>query len=313
MAIILVTGGAGFIGSHIATALVERGDRVRVLDNLCTGFRQNLAHIDKDVEFVEGDVSDPTAVAAAIDNVEIVFHEAALASVPLSVERPLDSNRACVTGTVNILDQAHRAGVRRVVYAASSAAYGDRPTSSKRESDVPMPLSPYAAAKLAGEHYCQAFYHTHGLETVCLRYFNVFGPRQDPQSPYSAVIPLFITKVLSGQSPIVYGDGLQSRDFTYVENVVHGNLLAAEAQDAAGRTFNMADGRSTTLLQLLAALRELLDREITPIHEPARVGDVRDSLADVTAARTTLGYEPRIAFEEGLARSIEYYRSLAGA
>jgi UDP-glucose 4-epimerase len=176
-----------------------------------------------------------------------------------------------------------------------------------------MPLSPYAAAKLAGEHYCRAFYHTHGLETVCLRYFNVFGPRQDPESPYSAVIPLFITKILSGESPIIYGDGLQSRDFTYVENVAHGNLLAAEAKDASGKTLNLADGRSTTLLQLLAALRELLGKEITPIHEPARVGDVRDSLADITAARTTLGYEPQVNFEEGLARSIDYYRTIAGA
>ena len=174
-----------------------------------------------------------------------------------------------------------------------------------------MPLSPYAAAKLAGEYYCQAFFHTHGLETVCLRYFNVFGPRQDPQSPYSAVIPLFITKILSGQPPTIYGDGLQSRDFTYVENVVHGNLLAAEVREAAGKTFNMADGRSTTLLQLLAALRELLHQEITPIHEPPRVGDVRDSLADIMAARNVLGYEPRINFEEGLARSIDYYQSVA--
>lgn len=313
MASILVTGGAGFIGSHIATALVERGDRVRVLDNLCTGFRSNLAHIEADVEFIEGDVSDPKCVASAVRGVEVVFHQAALASVPLSIERPLDSNRACVTGTVNVLEQAHQAGVRRVVYAASSAAYGNRPTSSKRESDQPMPLSPYAAAKLAGEYYCQAFYHTHGLETVCLRYFNVFGPRQDPQSPYSAVIPLFITKILSGQPTTIYGDGLQSRDFTYVENVVHGNLLAAEVREAAGRTFNMADGRSTTLLQLLAALRDLLQQEITPIHEPPRAGDVRDSLADITAARTVLGYEPQINFEEGLARSIDYYRSVAAA
>jgi UDP-glucose 4-epimerase len=176
-----------------------------------------------------------------------------------------------------------------------------------------MPLSPYAAAKLAGEHYCHAFYHTHGLETVCLRYFNVFGPRQDPQSPYSAVIPIFISQILAGESPTIYGDGFQSRDFTYVENVVHGNLLAAEAAEAPGKTFNMADGRTTTLLQLLAALRELLDQEITPIHEPARVGDVRDSLADITAARTTLGYEPQVDFEDGLARSIDYYRRIAGA
>jgi UDP-glucose 4-epimerase len=310
MATFLVTGGAGFIGSHIAEALVERGDQVRILDNLCTGFRDNFASFGDDVEFVEGDISDPDIVAKAVRGIDCIFHEAALASVPLSVERPLDSNRACVTGTVNILDQAHRAGVRRVVYAGSSAAYGDRPSSSKRESDMPMILSPYAAAKLAGELYCQAFYHTHGLETVCLRYFNVFGPRQDPKSAYSAVIPLFITKLLSGESPIVFGDGLQSRDFTFVKNVVHGNLLAAQAADAPGKTFNIADGRSTTLLQLLHLLEELLEVEVNPIHEAARVGDVRESLADITAARTLLGYEPKVTFEEGLRQSIDYYRSV---
>lgn len=310
MATFLVTGGAGFIGSHIAEALVQRGDQVRILDNLCTGFRNNFSTFAKDIEFIEGDISDADAVAKAMVGVDCVFHEAALASVPLSVERPLDSNRACVTGTVNILDQAQRAGVRRVVYAGSSAAYGDRPSSSKRESDMPMILSPYAAAKLAGELYCQAFYHTHGLETVCLRYFNVFGPRQDPNSAYSAVIPLFITKLLSGQQPVVFGDGLQSRDFTFVKNVVHGNLLAAEAADAPGRTFNIADGRSTTLLQLLRLLKELLEVEVKPIHEAARIGDVRESLADITAARTVLGYEPKITFEEGLRQSIDYYRSV---
>lgn len=310
MATFLVTGGAGFIGSQIAESLVQRGDRVRILDNLCTGFRENFGSFADEVEFVEGDISDPDIVAKAVRGIDCVFHEAALASVPLSVERPLDSNRACVTGTVNILDQAHRAGVRRVVYAGSSAAYGDRPSSSKRESDMPMILSPYAAAKLAGELYCQAFYHTHGLETVCLRYFNVFGPRQDPKSAYSAVIPLFITKLLSGESPVVFGDGLQSRDFTFVKNVVHGNLLAAEAADAPGKTFNIADGRSTTLLQLLRLLEELLEVEVNPIHEAPRVGDVRESLADITAARTVLGYEPKVTFEEGLRQSIDYYRSV---
>ncbi len=310
MAIYLVTGGAGFIGSHIAEALVERGDQVRILDNLCTGFVDNFALFKDDVEFVEGDISDPDIVAKAVRGVDCIFHEAALASVPLSVERPMESNRACVTGTVTVLDQAHRAGVRRVVYAGSSAAYGDRPSSSKRESDLPMILSPYAAAKLAGEMYCQAFYHSHGMETVCLRYFNVFGPRQDPKSAYSAVIPLFITKLLAGESPVVFGDGLQSRDFTFVKNVVHGNLLAAEAVDAPGKTFNIADGRSTTLLQLLHLLEELLDVKANAIHEPPRAGDVRESLADITAARTVLGYEPQSTFEAGLRQSIDYYRSV---
>ena len=218
-----------------------------------------------------------------------------------------------MTGTVNILDQAQRAGVRRVVYAGSSAAYGDRPSSSKRETDTPMILSPYAAAKLAGELYCQAFYHSHGLETVCLRYFNVFGPRQDPGSAYSAVIPLFITQLLNGGSPTVYGDGGQSRDFTFVENVVHGNLLAAEAAEAPGNTFNIADGRSTTLLQLLKLLEELLEVDVQPTHEAPRVGDVRESLADISAARRVLGYEPKVTFEEGLRQSIEYYRSVVAA
>ncbi len=313
MATYLVTGGGGFIGSHIAEALVRRGDNVRILDNLCTGFTANFAAFADDIEFIEGDICDPAIVAKAVTGVECVFHEAALASVPLSVERPLDSNSACVTGTVNILDQAQRAGVRRVVYAGSSAAYGDRPNSSKRESDAPMILSPYAAAKLAGELYCQAFYQSHGLETVCLRYFNVFGPLQDPDSAYSAVIPLFITRLLGGGSPTVYGDGLQSRDFTFVENVVHGNLLAADATDAPGMTFNIADGRSTTLLQLLDLLEELLAVEVKPIHEAARVGDVRESLADITAARTVLGYEPKVTFEEGLRKSIDYYKSVVAA
>lgn len=313
MATFLVTGGAGFIGSNIAEALVRRGDKVRILDNLCAGFTANFADFADDVEFIEGSICDPSVVAKAVRGVEVIFHEAALASVPLSVERPLDSNAACVTGTVNVLDQAQRAGVRRVVYAASSAAYGDRANSSKRESDAPMILSPYAAAKLAGELYCQAFYHSHGLETVCLRYFNVFGPRQDPNSAYSAVIPLFITRLLSGQAPIVYGDGLQSRDFTYVENVVHGNLLAADANDAPGKTINLADGRSTTLMQLLGLLAELLEVEVAPVHEPARVGDVRESLADITLARTILKYEPKVTFEEGLRKSIDYYKSVVAA
>ncbi len=231
----LVTGGAGFIGSHIVEALVNRGDRVRVLDNLSTGKPANLAQAaslsptQEPIEFIEGDLVDPEAVREAVAGVDCIFHMAALASVPLSVERPLDTHAACVTGTLNLLDAARRAGVRRLVYAASSAAYGDRPTSAKRETDLPDPISPYGAAKLAAELYCQVFTATYGFETVCLRYFNVFGPRQDPDSPYSAVIPLFLTAMLSGRQPHVYGDGRQSRDFTFVSNVVDGNLLAADA------------------------------------------------------------------------------------
>jgi UDP-glucose 4-epimerase len=310
----LVTGGAGFIGSHIAEALVSRGDRVRVLDDLCTGHVGNLNRLEGKVEFIKGDVVDARTVASAVRGVDCVFHEAALASVSRSVERPLDTHAACVTGTLTVLDEARKAGVRRVVYAASSSAYGDQPTSSKRESDLPAPISPYGAAKLAGEAYCQAFAGTYGFETVSIRYFNVFGPRQDPHSQYSAVIPLFITAMLAGKRPTIYGDGQQSRDFTYVGNVVHGNLLAADADAnlVSGRTLNVANGRSTSLLELIAVLNRLLGTTIEPVHAAARAGDVRDSLADITMARQRLAYEPQVDFEEGLRRSIDYYRGLAG-
>jgi UDP-glucose 4-epimerase len=306
----LVTGGAGFIGSHIAEGLVARGDKVRVLDNLSTGHLTNLEHLGNRVEFVEGDVSNPAVVAKAVKGVDCVFHQAALASVPRSVEHPLDTNEACVTGTLVMLDEARRAGVRRLVYAASSSAYGDQPTSSKRESDLPAPISPYGAAKYAGEMYCQAFTATYGFETVCIRYFNVFGPRQDPNSQYSAVIPLFITAMLAGKRPTIYGDGHQSRDFTYVANVVHGNLLAADAKNAAGRSLNVANGRNTSLLELIAVLNNLLGTNVQPVHAAARAGDVRESLADITLARKLLEYEPQVWFEDGLRRSIEYYKSI---
>ena len=309
----LVTGGAGFIGSHIATTLNQRGDRVRVLDNLSTGFRSNLDHLRGGIEFIEGDITDPVTVGKALMGVDCVFHQAALASVPRSVEYPLDTNHHCVTGTLTVLDQARRAGVRRVVYAASSSAYGDQPYSSKREEDLPAPLSPYAVAKLAGEYYCQAFHHTYGLETVGIRYFNVFGPRQDPDSPYSAVIPLFITKILADQSPTIYGDGLQTRDFTFVENVVHANLLAADAPDAVGHVINVANGRATSLLTLIDCLNRLLGTNVQPQHTEPRAGDVRDSLADISKATRLLGYEPPIDFETGLARSIEYYKQLVNS
>jgi UDP-glucose 4-epimerase len=308
----LVTGGAGFIGSHIAEALVARGDRVRVLDNLSTGSLANLESFRQGVEFIEGDLLDPPALARAVAGVECIFHEAALASVPRSIERPLDTHAACVTGTVNLLDAARRAGVRRVVYAASSSAYGDQPYTSKRELDLPAPLSPYAAAKLAAEFYCQAFTASFGLETVALRYFNVFGPRQDPNSPYSAVIPRFITAILSGGQPVIYGDGMQSRDFSFVANVVHANLLAADAPNVAGRMLNVANGQSTNLLSLLEMLNRLLGTHVQPRHDPPRAGDVRESLADITQARKMLGYEPIVSFEEGLRRSVGYYRALAG-
>ena len=312
----LVTGGAGFIGSHIAQALLERGDRVRVLDNLSTGKRENLPAAGGPaagpVELIQADLTDMEAVSAAMRGVDCVFHQAALASVPRSIERPLDTHAACVTGTLVVLDAARRAGVRRVVYAASSSAYGDQPTSSKRETDLPLPLSPYAAAKLAGEYYCHAFAQSYGLETVALRYFNVFGPRQDPGSPYSAVIPLFITAMLAGRQPEIYGDGQQSRDFTYVDNVVAGNLLAADAAGVSGRVMNVANGRATTLLSLVALLNDMLGTKLGPIHHPARTGDVRESLADISLARKLLAYDPQVDFEEGLRRTAAYYRGLAG-
>jgi UDP-glucose 4-epimerase len=304
----LVTGGAGFIGSHIAEALVRRGDQVRVLDNLSTGSLENLAGFRDGLEFIEGDITDAEVVARAVRGVDCIFHEAALASVPASVERPLATHAACVTGTLNLLDAARRAGVRRLVYAASSAAYGDQPSSSKRENDLPAPISPYGAAKLAAEYYCRAFTATYGFETVALRYFNVFGPRQDPNSPYSAVIPLFLTALLAGRQPVIYGDGRQSRDFTFVANVVQANLLAADAADVAGEVLNVANGRSTDLLTLLEVLNRLLETNVAPIHAPPRVGDVRESMADITLARRLLGFDPQIGFEEGLRRSIGYYK-----
>lgn len=306
----LVTGGAGFIGSHIAEALVSRGDEVRVLDAFTTGHLSNLADIQHRITIIKGDVRDEATVAEAMQGVDCVFHQAALASVPMSVERPLDSHAVCATGTVNVLNQARLAKVRRVVYAASSSAYGDRPTSSKRETDLPQPLSPYAAAKLTGELYCEAFYHTYGLETVGLRYFNVFGPRQDPKSPYSAVIPLFITRLLAGERPVIFGDGYQSRDFCFVANVVHANLLASSAPGVAGRVYNVGNGRSTTLLELIQHLNSLLGTDVEPAHEPPRLGDVRDSMADISLARSVLDYEPLIDLEEGLRRSVEYYKSI---
>jgi UDP-glucose 4-epimerase len=307
----LVTGGAGFIGSHLARALVERGERVRVLDNLSTGHRKNLAPIEDHIEFVKGDLVDRAAVDRALEGVEVVFHQAALASVPRSVVAPLDTNASCVTGTVNLLDAARYCGVRRVVYAGSSSAYGDQPTPAKHEELLPAPVSPYAAAKLAGEFYCQVFTATYGLETVTVRYFNVFGPRQDPQSQYAAVIPKFITEILAGKRPTIFGDGQQSRDFTYIDNIVHGNLLAAEAPAAVGRTINVACGEQFNLLELMAAINAALGTKVEPIFAAARAGDVRDSLADIGLARKLLKYEPVVGFEEGLRRTVDYYRKTA--
>jgi len=308
MPLYLVTGGAGFIGSHLAEALVQRGAHVRVLDNLSTGNIDNLESIRRRIDFVQGDVTDAATVGRLVEGVDCIFHQAALPSVPRSVQAPLETHAACVTGTVTLLDAARRAGVRRLVYAASSSAYGDQPYSSKRETDRPAPLSPYGAAKLAAEFYCQAFTATYGFPTISLRYFNVFGPRQDPNSPYSAVIPRFVTALLSGRQPIIYGDGRQQRDFTYIANVVQANLRAAEADQVRCGVFNVATGRTTDLLTLIGMLNRVLRCNVAPLHEPPRAGDVRDSMADITRARQLLGYEPQVDLEEGLRRTVQHYQ-----
>lgn len=306
---VVVTGGAGFIGSHLVDALVGQGFRVRVVDDFSTGSRDNLRHHGGAIDVFQASVNDLDQVEEACRGAEVVFHQAALASVPLSLERPLDVHAACATGTLTVLEAARRAGVRRVVYAGSSSCYGDSAWAGKRESDPMLTLSPYAAAKLAGEKYCESWWHSFGLETVVLRYFNVFGPRQDPDSPYSAVIPLFIRQLLRGQAPTVFGDGGQSRDFCFVENVVQGNLLAMQCRVAAGRTYNIACGQSITLLQLIGELRNLLGVDPGIDFEPARPGDVRDSRADITSATRDLGYLPQVTFAEGLARSIAWYKA----
>ncbi|KAA5539861.1 SDR family oxidoreductase [Roseiconus nitratireducens] len=308
----LVTGGAGFIGSHLVDALLEQGARVRVLDNFSTGFESNLDHLGDQaaMELLRGDASDPSVAARAVADCDCVFHLAAMASVPRSVREPELCHAWCATSTVNLLAAASEAKVRRMVLASTSAAYGDSKFVSKRESDPPAPLSPYAAAKLAAEAYMQAFAKTTDLETVILRFFNVFGPRQDPQSEYSAVIPRFVSMILSGERPVIYGDGTQSRDFVFVRDVAKANLLAATVPDVSGSVFNVARGQRTTLLELLDALRDILGKDIQPIHEPPRLGDVKDSLADVTEARQRLHFEPEVDIPDGLRRSVDYYRSL---
>jgi nucleoside-diphosphate-sugar epimerase len=305
----LVTGGAGFIGSHIAAALMGEGARVRVLDDLSTGHRENLDEIGGDLDFIEGSVADEALLNKALDGVEVVFHEAAIPSVPRSVEAPRQTHIASIDGTFSLLMAARDNRVRRVVYAASSSAYGDQPTLPKSEQMLPDPLSPYAVAKLVGEYYCQVFTRVYGLETVSLRYFNVFGPRQDPGSQYSGVGSRFISSLLSGERPVIYGDGEQSRDFTYVDNVVAANLSAASAKDAAGKIINVANGQRITLNELLAELKDLTGKQdvTAEYHEP-RVGDVRHSLADITLARKFLGYESKVDLREGLQRTIDWWK-----
>lgn len=304
----LVTGGAGFIGSHIAEALLRRGDRVRVLDNLMTGKLENLAHIASEIEFIEGDIRDLETTRRAMEDVSVVFHEAAIPSVPRSVKEPLLNHEANVNGTFNVLLAARDAAVRRVVFAASSSAYGETEVLPKQEEMLPSPLSPYAVAKLVGEFYCQVFTRAYGLETVCLRYFNVFGPRQDPSSPYSGVISKFITALLNGETPVIYGDGEQSRDFTYVDNVVAANLSAADAPKAPGQVMNLGLCERTTLNQLLGELQRIIGTNLPVQYEEPRTGDIRHSLADITRAEQLLGYRPVVGLAEGLRRTVEWYR-----
>lgn len=306
---VLVTGGAGFIGSNLADRLIQDGARVRILDNFSTGFRENLEEISGSFEFIEGDVADATVVASAIRDVEIVFHEAALPSVPRSVEDPVSTHQACVEGTFNLLLAAKDAGVRRFVYAASSSAYGDQPTLPKSETMAPAPMSPYAVAKLTGEYYASAFYRVYGLETVSLRYFNVFGPRQNPSSPYSGVISRFIDALMTNTRPVIYGDGEQSRDFTFIDNVVDANLKAASSATAPGLVMNAANGERISLNSLLSTLKEITGKDIDAEYFDPRTGDVKHSQADNSLAVQTLGYNNLVGLEEGLRKTLAWWQN----
>ncbi len=310
MARYLITGVAGFIGSTLARELLKRGERVRGVDNFSTGKEENLAEISSEIDFGGADLLDLDAMRLACSGVDYVLHQAAIPSVPKSVLDPVGSNRANVDGTVNLLVAARDAKVKRVIYAASSSAYGDTPTLPKHEGMPPDPISPYAVAKLAGEHYMNSFYRCYGLETVSLRYFNIFGPRQDPSSPYSGVLAKFITQMLKGQQPTIFGDGEQSRDFTYVANAVEANLLAckAPAEQVAGKVFNVATGRRVTLNETFHLLQGLTSYSGTAIHGAERGGDIKHSLADISLGEKHLGYKPKVNFEEGLRRTVEWYR-----
>lgn len=307
---VLVTGGAGFIGSNLADELLKQGAKVSILDSLVTGFRENLEEISGDFEFVEGDLNDDEKLKKALEGAEIVFHQAALPSVPRSVDNPLETHQACVNGTFNLLLKAKEAGVRRVVYAASSSAYGNQPTLPKHEMMSPEPLSPYAAAKLMGEYYCQVFSKVYGLETLCLRYFNVFGPRQNPSSQYSGVISRFTDALMSGKTPIIYGDGETSRDFTYVANIVNANIQAAQTMQGIGETLNIANGERITLNELLEVLKKITGKtDVQAEYLPERTGDVKHSQADNTRAKEWLDYKKLVDLEEGLIKTIDWWKT----
>jgi nucleoside-diphosphate-sugar epimerase len=310
LALYLITGAAGFIGSHLAHALVARGEQVRALDNFATGQRKNLAGLMDRIDLREVDLRDAAGVLDACEGVEYILHQGALPSVPRSVKEPRPSHETNINGTFNVLEGARAAGVRRVVYAASSSAYGNQPGFPRTEGMTPQPIAPYPVQKLAGELYMQSYWRVYGLETVCLRYFNIFGPRQVPDSPYSGVMARFILQMMRGERPVIHGDGEQGRDFTYVDNAVHANLLALStpAENVAGRVFNVACGERHTLNETYRILSGLLAYPHSPEYGPARAGDVRDSLADVSAAREAMGYIPQVGFEEGLRRTVEWYR-----
>src|SRR5256885_4050616 len=310
MASYLVTGGAGFVGSHLAEELLRRGHRVRIADNFVTGKRANIAHLCN-AELLEGDLADTAFAERAAANVDYVLHQAAIPSVPRSVEDPWTSNRANVDATLSVLMASRKAGVKRVVYAASSSAYGNTPTLPKREEMPANPRSPYALQKLVGEHYCRIFTELYGLPTVCTRYFNVFGPRQDPSSPYSGVISLFTSALLAGRRPVIYGDGQQTRDFTYVANVVNGVLLACDAPNVAGEMLNLATGGRISLNDLVRTLNGVIGTNIQPIYKQARAGDVRDSQADISKASALLGYRPTVSLADGLAATVDWCRAAA--
>jgi nucleoside-diphosphate-sugar epimerase len=306
---VLVTGGAGFIGSNLAEELIRQGAKVTIFDSLITGFRENLDEIKGDFDFIEGDLNDDQKLEKAVQGVEIVFHQAALPSVPRSIDNPKETHQACVDGTFNVLLKAKDANVRRVVYAASSSAYGNQETLPKSETMRPEPLSPYAAAKLMGEYYCQVFTSVYGLETLCLRYFNVFGPRQNPSSHYSGVISRFVDSLMTGKTPVIYGDGQTSRDFTFVANIVNANINAAQTTEGIGEVMNVANGERITLNELLEVLKKITGNEtVTASYQPERTGDVKHSLADITRAKNWLDYQKIVDLEEGLRKTIDWWK-----
>lgn len=307
---VLVTGGAGFIGSNLADELLRQGAKVKILDNFVTGFRENLEEISGDFDFIEGDLNDDSALRQAIEGVEVIFHQAALPSVPRSVENPQETHQACVNGTFNVLQKAKEAGVRRVIYAASSSAYGDQPTLPKIETMLPEPLSPYAAAKLMGEYYCQVFSRVYGLETICLRYFNVFGPRQNPASMYSGVISRFINDLMKDIQPTIYGDGEQSRDFTFIANVVNANINAAQTDKGIGAVMNAANGERISLNELLEVLKKITAKpDVKADYQPERKGDVKHSQCSNARAVEFINYEKIVGLEEGLQKTIDWWKS----